>query len=118
MSMASSSLIVVSNRLPFTLGSDSDGSLRRRPAAGGLVTAVAPVVIQSKGVWVGWPGSDVDKDAVIPESDPSDTSPTAGLLSSQVVPVHLTDEVTSLVTNSILKTLYCTGLPIVLQWLL
>ena len=96
MSMTSSSLIVVSNRLPFTLGvsPDSDGSLRRKPAAGGLVTAVAPVVIQSKGVWVGWPGSDVDKDAVIPESDPSDTSPTAGLLSSQVVPVHLTDEVT------------------------
>ena len=94
MSMTSSSLIVVSNRLPFTLGvSPEDGSLRRKPAAGGLVTAVAPVVIQSKGVWVGWPGSGVDKDAVIPESDPSDTSPTAGLLSSQVVPVHLTDEV-------------------------
>ena len=88
-----SSLLVVSNRLPFTVSAGPDGTLRRQPAAGGLVTAVAPVVIQSKGVWVGWPGSGVDKDAVIPESDPSDTSPTAGLLSSQVVPVHLTDEV-------------------------
>ena len=47
--MNSSNLIVISNRLPFTLKRGSDGSLRRVPAAGGLVTAVAPVVIQTKG---------------------------------------------------------------------
>ena len=44
------SLLVVSNRLPFTIRRDSDGSVRRVPAAGGLVTAVAPVVIQTKGI--------------------------------------------------------------------
>ena len=46
MSLTSSSLIVVSNRLPFTLAPAPGGGLRRLPAAGGLVTAVAPVVIQ------------------------------------------------------------------------
>ena len=46
MSLTSSSLIVVSNRLPFTLAPAPAGGLRRLPAAGGLVTAVAPVVIQ------------------------------------------------------------------------
>ena len=43
------SLLVVSNRLPFTVRRDVDGGVRRVPAAGGLVTAVAPVVIQTKG---------------------------------------------------------------------
>lgn len=46
---AASSLVVVSNRLPFTLARcPATGALARKPAAGGLVTAVAPVVIQSK----------------------------------------------------------------------
>ena len=88
-----SSLLVVSNRLPFTVSAGPDGTLRRQPAAGGLVTAVAPVVIQSQGVWVGWPGPGLAEDCHLPESEPSDNSPTAGLLSSQVVPVHLTDQV-------------------------
>ena len=88
-----SSLVVVSNRLPFTVSQGPDGALQRRAAAGGLVTAVAPVVIQSRGVWVGWPGARLAEGVHLPESDPSDNSPTAGLLTSQVVPVHLTDEV-------------------------
>jgi trehalose-6-phosphate synthase len=49
MTSLSSALIVVSNRLPFTLEKDKDGRIRRRAAAGGLGTAVAPVVVQSKG---------------------------------------------------------------------
>ena len=52
MSLTSSSLLVVSNRLPFTLAPAPDGGLRRLPAAGGLVTAVAPVVIQVSTVKV------------------------------------------------------------------
>ena len=43
------SLLVVSNRLPFTVRREADGGVRRVPAAGGLVTAVAPVVIKTKG---------------------------------------------------------------------
>ena len=56
-------------------------------SAGGLVTAVAPVVIDCKGQWVGWTGLDDFDEVVdsIPESDPEDKAPTAGLLSKQVI---------------------------------
>lgn len=54
-------------------------------SAGGLVTAVAPVVIKGNGLWVGWPGIH-SKEPLgdIPESDPNDQTPTAGLRSDQV----------------------------------
>ena len=94
--MPGHSLTVVSNRLPFTVTRHPDGHLTRQPAAGGLVTAVAPVVIQSQGVWVGWPGSQLQDGDKIPEPDNQDTSSTAGLRSSQVVPVHLSQEVSNI----------------------
>lgn len=54
-------------------------------SAGGLVTAVAPVVINGNGLWVGWPGIHLeDPNEPIPESDPSDITPTAGLKSDKV----------------------------------
>lgn len=54
-------------------------------SAGGLVTAVAPVVIKGNGLWVGWPGIHSKEPlGEIPESDPSDQTPTAGLRSDQV----------------------------------
>lgn len=54
-------------------------------SAGGLVTAVAPVVIKGNGLWVGWPGIHSKEPLVkIPESDPEDQTPTAGLRSDQV----------------------------------
>lgn len=54
-------------------------------SAGGLVTAVAPVVISGNGVWVGWPGMHMENpNEPIPESDPNDRTPTAGLLSRKV----------------------------------
>jgi len=99
MAVAGTSFIVVSNRLPFTLARDEEGTLRRVAAAGGLVTAVAPVLIQSKGTWVGWPGPGITPDDEIPEADPSDSSPTAGLLSDQVVAVHLSPSNYSLYYN-------------------
>ena len=53
-------------------------------SAGGLVTAVAPVVAKCEGLWVGWPGIfSEDAEEHIPESE-DDMTPTAGLLSSQV----------------------------------
>ena len=86
-----SSLVVVSNRLPFTVSPPQpDGSYQRQPAAGGLVTAVAPVVIKTRGLWVGWAGPHLAEDSPIPQSEDPD-----GLLSSQVAPVQLTDEVSS-----------------------
>jgi alpha,alpha-trehalose-phosphate synthase [UDP-forming] len=47
-------LVVVSNRLPVRRG--QDGSWRI--AAGGLVTAMRPVMDRSGGIWVGWDGGD------------------------------------------------------------
>ncbi|XP_055592662.1 uncharacterized protein LOC129749877 [Uranotaenia lowii] len=87
-----SSLIVVSNRLPFVLKRDPrSGQLSRHASAGGLVTAVAPVVIKGKGLWVGWSGLTLtdEEENAIPESDPSDMTPTAGLKSEQVVSVNV-----------------------------
>uniref|UniRef100_A0A8D8BEE3 Alpha,alpha-trehalose-phosphate synthase [UDP-forming] 56 kDa subunit n=1 Tax=Culex pipiens TaxID=7175 RepID=A0A8D8BEE3_CULPI len=85
-----SSLIVVSNRLPFVLKRDPiTGKLSRHASAGGLVTAVAPVVIKGHGLWVGWSGITLEKTDEIPESDPKDCTPTAGLLSEQVVSVNV-----------------------------
>ena len=49
------------------------------------MTAVAPVVINGNGVWVGWPGMHMENiNEPIPESDPNDRTPTAGLLSRKV----------------------------------
>lgn len=49
------------------------------------MTAVAPVVIETGGLWVGWPGvNQEDNPGPIPESSPDDKSPTAGLKTEQV----------------------------------
>src|SRR6266699_1074785 len=50
-------LIVVSNRLPFALDSTGEDLWTVTPAAGGLVSAVEPVLRERGGVWIGWPGS-------------------------------------------------------------
>uniref|UniRef100_V5G5Y4 Alpha,alpha-trehalose-phosphate synthase (UDP-forming) n=1 Tax=Anoplophora glabripennis TaxID=217634 RepID=V5G5Y4_ANOGL len=87
---SSGSMIVVSNRLPFVLQRNKEGKLIRKASAGGLVTAVAPVVINCNGLWVGWPGIHLeDPNEPIPESDPSDITPTAGLKSEKVVAVQI-----------------------------
>lgn len=87
------SMIVVSNRLPFVLKRNEENEkLERIASAGGLVTAVAPVVVQTKGIWVGWPGHLDDINEPIPEADPNDKTPTAGLLSEKVVCVHVDRE--------------------------
>jgi trehalose 6-phosphate synthase len=49
-------LLIVSNRLPLVMRRQEDG-WRVRPGAGGLVTALAPVLRDRGGVWVGWPGT-------------------------------------------------------------
>lgn len=87
---SSGSMIVVSNRLPFVLQRGKDGKLFRKASAGGLVTAVAPVVINGNGFWVGWPGLHLtDPNEPMPECDPSDITPTAGLKSEKVVAVQI-----------------------------
>jgi trehalose 6-phosphate synthase/phosphatase len=48
-------LIVVSNRLPFTLRRAGD-SWRTERSSGGLASALDPVLKRTGGLWVGWPG--------------------------------------------------------------
>ena len=51
-----SRLVVVSNRLPIVLSRDN-GEWVVKPGAGGLVTALAPVLRNRGGTWIGWPGT-------------------------------------------------------------
>lgn len=50
-----SRLVLVSNRLPFTV-IKSGSEVKIRPSTGGLITAINPVLSKSGGLWVGWPG--------------------------------------------------------------
>lgn len=49
--------IVVSNRLPISVGRGESGELAASQGAGGLVTALAPVLRNRGGTWLGWPGT-------------------------------------------------------------
>jgi trehalose 6-phosphate synthase len=51
-----SKLIIVSNRLPFVIERNEQGRLDVRPSAGGLVTAMLPVLSARGGLWIGWTG--------------------------------------------------------------
>jgi len=48
--------VIVSNRLPIQLSSDN-GLWKIKPGTGGLVTALAPILKNNDGTWVGWPGA-------------------------------------------------------------
>ena len=50
-------LVVVANRLPVDVTLDDQGEPSWTRSPGGLVTALAPVMAQTKGAWVGWGGS-------------------------------------------------------------
>ncbi len=64
-------LIIVSNRLPVVFD-QKDGELYTRPGSGGLVTALAPVLRDRGGIWIGWSGlpdgEQPDVDRVLAES--------------------------------------------------
>ncbi|MCF8106199.1 MAG: trehalose-6-phosphate synthase, partial [Desulfohalobiaceae bacterium] len=49
-------LVIVSNRLPLVLKNDGAGEIKVEMGAGGLVTALAPVLKNRGGIWIGWPG--------------------------------------------------------------
>ena len=51
-----SRLLVVSNRLPVVLSQGGKGDWRLERGAGGLVTALEPVLRERGGMWIGWPG--------------------------------------------------------------
>ncbi len=54
-------IVVASNRLPLRLQRTGDG-WEAESGSGGLVTALAPVLRNRGGVWVGWPGT-VERDS-------------------------------------------------------
>jgi trehalose 6-phosphate synthase/phosphatase len=56
-SPSKSRLIIVSNRLPVVLNKEKDGRWNTVPGSGGLVTALAPVLRNRGGLWIGWPGT-------------------------------------------------------------
>ncbi len=53
--MASSKLIILSTRLPFTVAKEN-GKLLYLPSAGGLVTGISSVTKPKNNIWIGWPG--------------------------------------------------------------
>ena len=55
-------LVVVSNRLPVAVYADKK-DWRIKPSPGGLVTALAPIVKRTKGIWIGWPGCSTEAPA-------------------------------------------------------
>ncbi|MBY0111165.1 trehalose-6-phosphate synthase [Patescibacteria group bacterium] len=51
-------VIVVSNRLPFKVVTNGDGTPTLLKSAGGLVTAMSPLLHEGgTGKWIGWPGT-------------------------------------------------------------
>ena len=71
--LAPRSLVVVSNRLPFTAERHRDGIVFTR-SSGGLVAALDPVLTARGGVWIGWPGLELEPgeslDALVPPPAP------------------------------------------------
>jgi trehalose 6-phosphate synthase len=53
-------LIVVSNRLPYVFARKPEGGWTHKGGAGGLVTALVPVLRDRGGTWIGWPGTSGD----------------------------------------------------------
>ena len=62
-------LVIISNRLPVSIERE-EGQWRLRPSSGGLVSALAPVLRDRGGLWIGWPGTleDVDLDQLLQAS--------------------------------------------------
>ena len=49
-------IVIVSNRLPVRIAHVSK-KLKLMPGSGGLVTALAPVLRDRGGIWIGWDGN-------------------------------------------------------------
>jgi trehalose 6-phosphate synthase/phosphatase len=60
--MSGSRLIVVSNRLPFSLKRTAEGWQEER-STGGLAAALGPMVRERNGLWIGWTGDGAEPDA-------------------------------------------------------
>ncbi|MFH1501799.1 MAG: trehalose-6-phosphate synthase [Candidatus Eisenbacteria bacterium] len=79
-------LVVVSNRLPVVLTKNEKGRWDVEGGSGGLVTAMAPVLRDRGGLWIGWAGTT--------ESEGLDEAlaDAASDIGYSLVPVHLSHE--------------------------
>ena len=62
-----SRLAVVSNRLPAVVKQDQNGRPAIEPSSGGVVTALAPILRDRGGAWIGWlgaPSGELDEKAL------------------------------------------------------
>ncbi len=81
-------LIIVSNRLPVSLEKDDGGNWKAKPSSGGLVTALAPLLKDRGGLWIGWPGN-----SDVPEAELEKAVADAGdLLGINLAQVYLSRE--------------------------
>jgi trehalose 6-phosphate synthase/phosphatase len=53
-------LVIVSNRLPVIISKKHGQEWESEPGSGGLVTALAPVLKDRGGLWIGWPGNIIE----------------------------------------------------------
>ena len=83
--VSTSSLYVVSNRLPFSVKETKEGGYQFTMSSGGLVSAMLGVMEDDSMTWIGWPGISVD------DEDEQDTI-REQLAESKCVPVFLDDE--------------------------
>lgn len=59
-------LALVSNRLPVYVKKNEQNQYELVSGTGGLVTALAPILRNRRGVWIGWPGiDDVEKEKIL-----------------------------------------------------
>ncbi len=73
-------ILVLSNRLPFTVERRARG-LEKRHSAGGLVAALEPALCARGGTWVGWPGAELRPGEHL----------SSGGKAYRITPVHLTE---------------------------
>jgi trehalose 6-phosphate synthase len=78
-------ILIVSNRLPIRISREGD-QVSVKPGSGGLVTALAPVLKDRGGMWIGWDG---DPMGDAPRTLVEDQSSSAGY---QLKPISLTPQ--------------------------
>jgi len=78
-------ILIVSNRLPIRVSREGE-QISVKPGSGGLVTALAPVLKDRGGVWLGWDG---DPMGDAPHTLVEDQSSSAGY---QLKPISLTPQ--------------------------
>jgi len=87
--MSPKSIVVVSNRLPITVEKVEKGQWVTHSSAGGLVTAMGPVLRNHGGKWIGWLGAQEMPDDV---SLNNILSKSAKELGYTLIPVNITEE--------------------------